>query len=244
LYLQFVKGIGLYHNVIWQTSSPYEETNIRQWFGTKAHVVVAPNLPALASGDFMFRRPNKAEAQLRIVFLSRISRKKNLDGALRLLQNLQRKVTLDIYGPLEDTTYWHECQEEMTHLPANVKVDYKGSIEHSRVVETMAQYDLFFLPTLGENFGHVILEALIAGCPVLISDTTPWRDLEPKGVGWDVPLDNPTRFQEILQRCVDMNASEHALWSRRAYEYGLTASQDESVLEQNRQLFYQAMQLR
>ena len=35
------------------------------------------------------------------------------------------------------------------------------------------EYDLLFLPTKGENFGHVILESMSAGTPVLISDTTP-----------------------------------------------------------------------
>ena len=46
------------------------------------------------------------------------------------------------------------------------------------------------LPTLGENFGHVIVEAWTAGCPVLVSDRTPWRQLASHGVGWDVALDH------------------------------------------------------
>jgi glycosyltransferase involved in cell wall biosynthesis len=44
------------------------------------------------------------------------------------------------------------------------------------------------LPTYNENFGYVILEALLAGCPVILSDQPPWRDLEARQVGWTIPL--------------------------------------------------------
>jgi hypothetical protein len=46
----------------------------------------------------------------------------------------------------------------------------------------LAEYDLFLFPTLGENYGHVISEALASGCPVVISDQTPWRNLEAEGI--------------------------------------------------------------
>ena len=101
----------------------------------------------------------------------------------------------------------------------------------------MREHDIFFFPTLGENFGHVILEALCAGCPILISDQTPWRDLEEKDVGWDMPLSKPEMFQEVLQRCVDMNNDEYVKWSERAQEYGFGVTKDDGVVEQNRRLF-------
>ena len=105
----------------------------------------------------------------------------------------------------------------------------------------MREHDLFFLPTLGENFGHVILEAFCAGCPVLISDQTPWRDLQGKGIGWDLPLDRPDLFQDVLQNCVDMNSLEYVKWSDRAREYGFQVTTGDKVVEQNRQLFQYAV---
>ena len=58
----------------------------------------------------------------------------------------------------------------------------------------------FFFPTLGENYGHVIYEALDSGCPVLISDQTPWRGLSEVGAGWDLPLDKPDLFRQACKR--------------------------------------------
>jgi len=50
-------------------------------------------------------------------------------------------------------------------------------------------YHALLMPSLTENFSYTVLESLQAGIPVLISDQTPWRDLEAQGIGWDLSLD-------------------------------------------------------
>lgn len=44
------------------------------------------------------------------------------------------------------------------------------------------------MPTFNENYGHAIVESFVAGLPVVISDRTPWRNLEKINAGWDIPL--------------------------------------------------------
>ena len=46
---------------------------------------------------------------------------------------------------------------------------------------------LFLLPSHSENFGLVIVEALAAHVPALVTDTTPWSGLAAEGCGWCVP---------------------------------------------------------
>ena len=245
VYMTVAKALGLYKDIIWQASSEHEELYIWRWFGRNARVMVAPNLPPLLNtADELAVVRDKTKGCLKIIFLSRISRMKNLDGALKMLKGLKGKVEFNIYGPMEDKAYWAECQKIISSLPENIEVKYCGSIAHDKVGAVMREHDLFFLPTLGENFSHVILEAFCAGCPVLISDQTPWRDLEEKGVGWDLPLSKPEMFQEVLQKCVDMNDEEYVKWSERARVYGLQVSQDDKVVEQNRQLFHYAVGMR
>ena len=120
-------------------------------------------------------RARKRTGQLRPVFLSRISPMKNLLFALKVLQGVSGDVCFDIYGPVEDLAYWKQSEEIIETLPPTVKVRYMGMVNHEEVWDVFAQHDLLFLPTFGENFCHVIREALSAGCPVLISDQTPWR---------------------------------------------------------------------
>jgi len=46
-----------------------------------------------------------------------------------------------------------------------------------------AAADLFLLPSHSENFGLVVVEALVRGVPVLTTNGTPWRELEAVGAG-------------------------------------------------------------
>ncbi|MBF7081425.1 glycosyltransferase [Desulfallas sp. Bu1-1] len=238
LFIIAAKLLGLYRGITWQASSEHEEKNIRNRFGDRIPVIIAPDLPPVVrlTHQEPYRR-NKIKGFLNVIFLSRIARIKNLDGALKMLKSLQGKIQFNIYGPVEDPDYWAKCREIIDLLPGNIEVRYMGAVSHEHVVSVIKDHDLFFLPTRGENFGHVILEALIAGCPVLTSDQTPWRGLEDKGVGWDVPLDKPEVFQHVLQKCVDMDTQTHRKLSQRARAYGWQCSRAAKSLEQNRTLF-------
>lgn len=245
VYITAAKAFGLYKKAVWQASSEHEEADIRRWFGNDARVIIAPNLPpVINAADEPTVIRNKTKGGLEIIFLSRISRMKNLDGALKMLNGLNGQVKFNIYGPMEDKEYWLECEQIISNLPKNINVRYRGAVTHEQVSDVMRKHDLFFLPTLGENFGHVILEALLAGCPVLLSDQTPWRDLEEKGLGWDLPLDQPERFRDVLQACINRGNVEQMECSERAYQFACEVVTDDGVIEQNRQLFYHAVEMK
>ena len=70
-----------------------------------------------------------------------------------------------------------------------------------QIQDTFAQYDGFILPTLGENFGHVIAESLSAGCPVICSQHTPWTEVINQGGGVALKeLDSRVWADEIDRR--------------------------------------------
>lgn len=261
LYLRLAGLLRLYEGVVWHASTVVEEQDILRIaeLATVVHVAppmtyesmrlpgerraattfirVAPDLLGLNEGALgCSPQYRKAAGRLSVAFVSRISPKKNLDGALALLHGLRGAVTFAIYGPMEDRHYWRKCEELIAHLPPNVRATYAGAVPHEAVAEVFRRHDIFLFPTLGENFGHVIVEAWAAGCPVVISDQTPWRDLEQLGVGWDIPLDRPDRFREVLQRCVDMGPEQHAAMSQRACQFAAACSQDSQAVAANRRL--------
>jgi glycosyltransferase involved in cell wall biosynthesis len=125
----------------------------------------------------------------------------------------------------------------MTTLPPNVRARYAGALEYEEIAPTFARYDLFVFPTLGENFGHVLIESLAAGCPVAVSDRTPFRDLQERGAGWVVPLEEPERYRRALETCAAMSPDEHARMSDAARTYARRVIEDPTPIEQNRQLF-------
>lgn len=206
-YLALARATGLYEGLQWHASSDAEAGEVRRlWASSRVDVV--PNLTRIPELREM-ARSSKEPGVARLVFLSRVSPKKNLLELIRMLRALRGRVTLHVYGSLQDRAYWDRCAAEAAGLPPDIVVEYRGTVVHERVVEVLAQHDFFVLPTLGENFGHAIVEALAAGCPVVISDQTPWRDLEQRAVGFDLPLQDRDAWQRVLQRCVDMSAEAH-----------------------------------
>lgn len=245
-YLAMVRALGFYDNVTWQASSPYEAKDIEDCFrgaASRKSVIVAPDLLSLQGlADSPKPVRKKKPGSLSLVFASRISPKKNLIGALQCLSGLRGAVQFNVYGPIDDHGYWAECQQAIKALPSNVHVAYQGPIPHERVVQELAQHDLFFLPTLGENFGHAIVEALSSGCPILISDQTPWRNLEALSAGWDLPLNGCGAYRAVLQRCLEMDESEHRQLREGALALAEAIARDDASLLANRELFLSACQ--
>ena len=242
LYMKVAAPLGLYRDLVWQASSDLEAEHIQRRLGSVAkHVVVAPNV---TRGIFGVSRPAPARRQggvLRLIFLSRIAPMKNLDYALQVLGKVHVPVKFNIYGPVEDARYWHRCQRLMDELPGHVDVEYEGDVRPADVGDVLQAHDLFFLPTRGENYGHVIAEALAAGTPVLISDATAWRGLEKAGVGWDLPLDDQDRFARCIEYCARLEADKLAVWRDRVWAYGAARMRDPRAGEANRRLFEQAI---
>lgn len=243
-YIRLAQMMGLWQNVIWLATSEVETQQIRLALGLgedALNIHVAPNLVSPTA-----HRPSPAIARsktpgdLRIGFVSRISRMKNLDYALGLLPGIVGNVVFDVYGPAEDKVYLEECKALTASLPSNTLVNYHGPISTENVSTVLSNAHLFLLPTRGENFGHVIQEALSAGCPVLISDRTPWRNLEQERAGFDLPLEQPDRFREILQFFVDMDEPTHQMWCAGAQAYMRNSQWLSAAVEQNRWLFYSA----
>lgn len=241
IFIQAARLVGLYKNVTWRASSEFEKSDITEVMKIKSdsiHITgdyPIKNIPDAFPGE-NFKLPSDGEG-LKLVFLSRISREKNLDYALKILNKVNARVNFDIYGPAENETYWKECQELIRQLPANVKVNYLGRVDPNQVVQIFSYYDLFLFPTGGEAYGHVIAECLTSGTPVLLSTETPWRNLQNDDLGWDIDLVKMDSFVETIEN--------YALWSpkerfkKRAIIKAKIMDRllDPAVAEANRQLF-------
>lgn len=239
-YIAAAKLAGLYSGVTWHASTDHEVQDIHETFGADRNQVrVAVDLPPPTDGvnDRPRRRSRSLCDPFCVCFLSRISPMKNLDFALRVLCRVTVPVQFDIWGPIGEQDYWEECQALVRKLPENVTVRYNGSIKHEQVTEAIAGYDLFFLPTRGENYGHVILEALTAGTPVLIADTTPWRNLAEHGVGWELPLNDEHAFAAQIEGVANASRDTLAEMRRKAQSFAVRHIENREAVEINRRLF-------
>lgn len=240
LYIMLVKLFGIYNRLTWHASSEHEENDIKKVMGKVAeNIVIAPNLnPVLSTPSIENKKEHvKDNSILQIVYLSRVSPKKNLDFALQVLKQISIPVSLDIYGIIDNQSYWEKCKSIIGSLPANISVNYKGVINHELVQETLKAYDLFFLPTHGENYGHAIFEALSAGVPVLISDKTPWLDLDTAGVGFVRDLNKFDDFVLVIDEMNKMRVDDIEIMKQKAQKYAQRIADKKDIIDKNRNLF-------
>jgi glycosyltransferase involved in cell wall biosynthesis len=235
LFLAVLKPIGLTRAVNWQATSRDEKKAIESALGPVRVSVAANFAPAVPEGrrEEMAKEPGR----VRMVFLSRVVPKKNLLFALERLASVQGTVELTVAGPQEDVRYWAQCQRVIAEQLPHVRVSVVGAVPHDEVSDLLGQHHFFLLPTLGENFGHSILEALGSGLGVLVSDRTPWRGLVGLGAGWDLDLADVAGWEQALQRCCDMDQAEFSTLSKAARQARSILPDVDEAVRANRRLF-------
>ena len=241
LFLRMAKWMRFYKQVIWHASTVKEEAEIKAVFGSSAEVVVARNIPTTQQLKMEDITTERNTGEVRFVFISRISKKKNLHLAVHALRtiNADRPVKFDIYGNIEDADYYKKFRSYIQSY-GNVTIAYHGALNPKDLPKTFLYADYFILPTKHENFGHAIVESWANGCPVILSQNTPWRNLKEKKIGWDVDLNNPTELIEAVQEAADMPPEKYLEMVQASFRYFQNEICDESVIEANRKLFQNA----
>ena len=134
----------------------------------------------------------------KLVFLGRIHATKAVGNLVDAWGNVQSRFpewSLEIAGP--------DCGDvsrikEIISRREIPRVKFVGEFHGKGKYEFLAGADLYVLPSLTENFGITIAEALACGTPVIASRGCPWSRLGEKKCGWwiDVGADALTEMLE------------------------------------------------
>ena len=248
LFLAAFRLLRLHRRVIWHVSTELERADVERVFGGHRggtggdlRIQVALDPSPLSIAELPPVRAADRDGPFRIVFLSRVVPKKNLLTLLEAMALTVEPVRLTIAGPREDQDYWARCQAAIDRLEPARRPEVVGSIDADDVVDFLASFDLFVLPTFGENFGHVVLEALAAGLPSIIGRDTPWASIEEGGAGRLChPADAPG-----LARAIDgfarLDHEERTAMRRAARRVANAVIADQGTLEANRALVMAAL---
>lgn len=206
LYLRLYRISGLVNRTIWHASSEREADDIRRAVGNEAKIIVRENdtdLPNRAMGAAV-----QSTGRLKAVFVGRIVKIKGLLTLLQSLRKCQTEFQLDVYGPEEDKAYSLECKRMANVLPDKVKVNFLGPLPHEHMRTVLGKYDVMIFPTHGENFGHVIAEALSVSCPVICADVTPWTQRLLDGGGKVVDENSVYGWERAIQEYLALTPNE------------------------------------
>lgn len=120
-----------------------------------------------------------------LLFLSRIHEKKGIDNLLYAWCRVQNdfpnwRVVIAGKG---DRDYVNYIQGLAAQLAVR-RVEFIGPKYGAEKNHLYAEADIFVLPTHSENFGIVVAEALVSGCPVVVGKGAPWEGVRRHGCGW------------------------------------------------------------
>ena len=152
--------------------------------------------------------PNKnfEKDQLQLLYVGRFAFNKGIDVLLETISNLHRdgyksKLTFHIVGkgPLFEK-YTHEYQLE--------NVVYEGFASEERLKELYETSDLFVFPTLFEGMPTVVLEAMVHGMPVVVSNTGAIAELVDRKNGYLVDAGNKRAFKTAIQSYYQLSSED------------------------------------
>lgn len=235
LFLTVSKLFGWYNGISFHATNEAEKKAVIRQFKA-ANVFIASNINA--GSVYKLEKPKEVN-HIKLFYLSRISKVKNLHFALEALRDIPAhiKVDYDIYGNIEDKTYWNLCEHIIKGLPENIKVVYRHELQFNEVQPIIVSYHALFLPTLNENYGHSIVESLLCGCPVIISDQTPWNELEENNAGYCLNLGNKQAFVKAIIKLATLNKEHYSASSQSAINYISARLNINQNVEQYKRIF-------
>ncbi len=147
------------------------------------------------------------------------------------------KACLSIAGPIEDARYWAECLDQIDNIGDPGMIRYVGAIPADGAISFLSRFDLFVFPTLGENFGHVVLESLAAGTPVIVGNDTPWHKIETVGAGWICDPASPEAVAELIERFLALDGETRMRMRAAARDLARQVLNDPGSVDANRAMF-------
>jgi glycosyltransferase involved in cell wall biosynthesis len=188
---RFIVITDWYHNVLKQNN--FDVSRVR---------VIKQALPIskeLFTGN---KNININQEPLRLVFIGRIFPDKGLLVLLRALSEIDsNKVSLDIYGQVDDNNYLQQCKE--LHAGMN-NIAYKGYISSSEIVSQLRNYHMLILPSVvAEMAPLVIQESFAAGVPVVGSNIGGIAEEIKDGLnGFLFEMGNSLQLKNILESLI------------------------------------------
>jgi glycosyltransferase involved in cell wall biosynthesis len=142
----------------------------------RIHVVpYGANLERFRPGAERREYPGGTRRRLRLLFVGTINQRKGIKYLLEALKALPSdRVELVVCGRVVDDLKLFEGFQG--------QVDVRPSVSADALLDAYQTSDLFVFPSLAEGFGHVLLEAMACGLPVVSTTRTAARDLVRPGV--------------------------------------------------------------
>jgi len=168
-----------------------------------------------------------------VLFLGRVSWKKGLDRLVRAMPHISSDVRVFVAG-VDDEGLRASLEAEAARLGVADRLVFTGPVSGAAKQALLARALLLVLPSYSENFGNVVLEAMAAGCPVIVTREVGAAPIvEASGAGWVVAGDPASLGGRISALAADpelrAGMSTRARAGAREYSWASVAARMERV---------------
>jgi glycosyltransferase involved in cell wall biosynthesis len=207
-------------------TSEDEAQDLRPRLSTEVEIVRIPHgidLPAPTP---------EVQRQRQALFLGRLHPKKQVDLLLRLWAELRPPGWQLLIAGEGEPGYEQQLRALVAERGLQSQVRFLGLVSGEAKQRLLAESQLFLQPSLQENFGFAVAEALAAGLPALTCQGMPWSELRERDCGWWVPAD-PAAVGAALSLALALPAERLAAMGERARQlasgYGWRATAEQSL---------------
>lgn len=164
------------------------------------------------------------------VFMGRLHPKKQVDVLLRAWAQLKPTGWQLMIAGSGDPAYERHLHELAEQLGVTDSVEFVGLVQGNAKVGLLAESQLFLQPSLQENFGLAVVEAMAHGLPVLTTQAMPWGEVVAARCGWSVTADTHA-VQGALAKALALSAEELLAMGARAQKLAANYSWEKSTLQ-------------
>lgn len=147
-----------------------------------------------------------------VLAMSRLAPKKNFEALIDAFvetRTASGKAWRLIIAGSGDDAYQRQLAAQVAARSADDVIQFAGWVSGEQKQQLLSGASLFALPSKHENFGLAVLEAMAAGCPVVISRDVQLADaVQNASAGWTVETDGPSLRLALEQAMSDASMRE------------------------------------
>jgi glycosyltransferase involved in cell wall biosynthesis len=184
-YFRFGGSRALEEAAGFHVTSETERGHVSSLF-PRARIAVIPNGVTVPSDEDLAQWTSAPAAAPTVLFLGRIHPIKNVMTLVRAWASVARRFSdakLVLAGP-DDHGHRADVERMIAALGVGGSVRVAGFVGGEELRRLLATSVGLVLPSVSENFGNVVAEALAHRIPVIASTGTPWGGLRDRDCGW------------------------------------------------------------
>jgi glycosyltransferase involved in cell wall biosynthesis len=175
-------------------------TTVSEWLATEASAIVPRVKPVVAPMPVSTELfvPGNGRQEGRLLFVGRLNAQKGIEGLLEAMARMRTTASLDVIGGGPDAG---TLKDRAQALGIGGRVRWHGALPQPRLAEFYRTAAALVVPSLGEGFGMVAVEAQLCETPVVAYDSGGLADSIADGsTGYLVPPGDIDALARSLDR--------------------------------------------